>query len=31
MEALVNLSELDVYDNKIKDVGDALNSLLNLT
>lgn len=31
MKALVNLSELDVYDNKIKDVGDALNFLLNLT
>jgi len=31
MEALVNLSELDMYDNKIKDVGDALNSLVNLT
>lgn len=31
MKALVNLSELDMYDNKIKDVGDALNSLVNLT
>lgn len=31
MKALVNLSELDVYDNKIKDVGDALDFLLNLT
>lgn len=31
MRALVNLSELDMYDNKIKDVGDALDSLVNVT
>ena len=31
MKALVNLSELDMYDNKIKDVGEALDSLVNVT
>lgn len=31
MKALENLSELDMYDNKIKDLGDALNSLVNVT
>ena len=31
MKTLVNLSELDMYDNKIKDVGDALDSLVNVT
>jgi len=31
MKALVNLSELDMYDNKIKDVGDALDSLVDIT
>lgn len=31
MKALVNLTELDMYDNKIKDVGEALDSLLNVT
>ena len=27
----MNLSELDMYDNKIKDVGEALDSLANIT
>lgn len=31
MKVLVNLSELDMYDNKIKDLGDALDFLVNLT
>ena len=31
MKALVNLTELDMYDNKIKDVGEALDSLVNIT
>ena len=31
MQALVNLTELDMYDNKIKDVGEALDSLVNIT
>ena len=31
MQALVNLTELDLYDNKIKDVGEALDSLVNIT
>ena len=31
MKALVNLTELDMYDNKIKDVGETLHSLVNIT
>ena len=31
MKALVNLTELDMYDNKIKDVGETLDSLVNIT
>ena len=31
MQALVNLTELDMYDNKIKDIGEALDSLVNIT
>jgi len=31
MQALVNLTELDMYDNKIKDVGEALDTLVNIT
>lgn len=31
MKALVNLTELDMYDNKIKDVGEALDLLVNIT
>jgi len=31
MQALVNLTELDMYDNKIKDVGEALDSLVDIT
>ena len=30
MKALVNLTELDMYDNKIKDVGGALDLLVNV-
>jgi protein phosphatase 1 regulatory subunit 7 len=30
-KALVNLTELDLYDNKIKDLGDALDSLVYVT
>lgn len=31
MGALENLAELDLYDNKIKDLGDSLDSLVNVT
>jgi len=30
MKALVNLTELDMYDNKIKDVGEALDTLVDI-
>jgi protein phosphatase 1 regulatory subunit 7 len=31
MKALVNLAELDLYDNKIKDVGGTLDTLVDIT
>lgn len=31
MKALTNLVELDLYDNKIKDLGESLDSLVNVT
>ena len=30
MKVLVNLTELDIYDNKIKDAGETLDSLVKI-